>query len=57
METSKRINEPTPNGGAYSVAFFYNAKGEPCEESDARRVEFVEYSEDDERICSTYGFC
>ncbi len=56
MITSERINEPTPNGGAYSVAYYYDDHRMPCEKSKARRVEIVEYSKQGERICSTYGF-
>ncbi len=55
MITFERNNEPTPNGGAYSIVYYYNAKRMPCDKSKAHYIEIVEYTKDGERICSTYG--
>lgn len=55
IKKSKRIDEPTPNGGSYSVTFFKNKEGKPCAEKDAVRFEIVEYDEQDNPIARTYA--
>ena len=46
---------PTPNGGAYSVASYLDANGNPAPRNAATRVEIVEYDENDTAISTTYG--
>jgi hypothetical protein len=53
-ETSERIDEPTPNGGAYSVAYFTDKAGLPCAKADAEDILIVEYDADDDAIHRTY---
>ena len=50
----KRIDEPTPNGGAYSVIYFKDKDGNPCSESAAKHFEIIEYDENNEPIMHTY---
>lgn len=45
----------TPSGGSYSVAYYYDKDGEPCERADAASVNIVEYNDKDERINETYS--
>lgn len=54
-ETVQRRPGPTPNGGAYSVAYFQNDAGEPTRKDQATRVEIHECREDGEVIFRTYG--
>ena len=54
MKTSKRIDEPTPNGGSYSVAYFRDRNGKPCSEKDAVKLEIIEYDENNNQIARTY---
>jgi hypothetical protein len=55
MKTSKRINEPTPSGGVYSITYFKDANGRPCTEKVAVHYEIVEYDERDNEIGRTYA--
>lgn len=55
MKTSRRINELTPNGGAYSVTYFKDAEGKPCTEKKAVRFEIVEYDESDNPFNRIYA--
>jgi hypothetical protein len=54
MKTSKRINERTPSGGVYSITYFKDKEGRPCEEQQAVHFEVVEYDEQDNPINRTY---
>lgn len=45
---------PTPSGGAYSVAYYYNDNG-PCVKAEATRVNILEFSSDGRRINETYA--
>lgn len=54
-EMTLRADVPTPNGGAYSVAYFQDADGENVPRSRAVRVEIVEFAEDGAEIHRTYG--
>jgi hypothetical protein len=45
----------TPNGGAYSIASFFDAEGNPAKKADAARAEIVEYSGDGIEIARTFG--
>lgn len=53
--TSERIDKPTPNGGKYSIAFFYDDAKRPIEKKFATQVEIFEYDENDKVIYRTYG--
>lgn len=46
----------TPNGGDYSVAYFYDKEGNPCKKEDASYLNIIEYTKDGRRINETYGF-
>lgn len=46
---------PTPSGGAYSTAYFYDEEGCPCKREDASFMNIVEYSVDGTRINEHYG--
>lgn len=46
---------PTPSGGAYSTAYFYNEEGFPCKREEASYMNIVEYSAEGERINEHYG--
>ena len=46
---------PTPSGGDYSVAYFYDNEHRPCIKSDAHFINIVEYNNAGERINEAYG--
>ena len=52
--TEKRIHK-TPNGGDYSIAYYYNAEHRPCVKAEAAFVNIVEYTKNGERINENYG--
>lgn len=54
---SKRINEPTPNGGVYSIAYFFDENRKPCIEDKAKFIDIIEYDKDDIPISRTYCIC
>ena len=56
IKNYKRIEGVTPNGGAYSVAYYFNRNNEPCLPQKAYRVEIIEYDKDNNRINITYAF-
>lgn len=45
---------PTPSGGDYYVAYYYNDDG-PCTEPEATRVKIIEFLNDGRRINETYA--
>ena len=51
----ERSDNPTPNGGDYSIAYYYNEDGELCEKKNAARVNIVEYKKGGVRINETYA--
>jgi type II secretory pathway component PulJ len=53
-DTRERVEGPTPNGGAYMIAFFRDADGNPCRKAEAHAMEVVEYNDKDEVIRRTY---
>jgi hypothetical protein len=53
--SSERGDGPTPNGGAYSIASFFDADGQPCAKDDAVTVVIGEYDSADKMICETVG--
>ena len=46
---------PTPNGGAYSSATYFDAYGRTCAKKDAYAVAITEYDESGARVNGTYG--
>lgn len=54
-ETEERVEGPTPAGGAYAIAYFLDAGGDPIRREDAVAVEIVEYAVDGSAIRRTYG--
>ena len=50
----ERSDNPTPSGGDYSIAYYYDDDG-PCEKSKANRVNIVEYKKGGIRINEHYG--
>ena len=46
---------PTPSGGAYSTAFFYDEQRRPCRREKASYMNIVEYSAEGNRINEHYG--
>ena len=43
----RRVDEPTPNGGVYSIAYYRDKKMIPCTEDKAELIEIVEFDKDD----------
>ena len=52
---TERHDNPTPSGGDYSIAYYYDENGDPCEKANAEFVNIVEYNKGDGRINETYG--
>lgn len=52
--TFERIDEPTPSGGDYSIAYFYDADDTPCLKDNAVRINIVEYMGNGDRINETF---
>lgn len=48
-------DNPTPSGGDYSIAYYYNEEGSLCEKQKATRVNIVEYKKGGERINEHYA--
>jgi hypothetical protein len=53
-DTRERTDGPTPNGGAYAIAFFRDRDGKPCPKAEAHATEIVEYAAADNAIFRTY---
>ncbi|GAA2736989.1 hypothetical protein [Actinocorallia aurantiaca] len=51
---SRRVEGPTPNGGAYSVGYFFRG-GLAVPQRYADRMLIVEYDEDDRPFHRTWG--
>lgn len=55
MKTSKRIeDENLPNGGAYAILYFRDGNGSPVLESEAVRIEAIEYNAKNQPIAITF---
>lgn len=54
--TQERINKPTPNGGAYSIAYFLDKKRNPVHKELAEYVEILEFDETGKCIRVTSGY-
>lgn len=50
----ERKDEPTPNGGVYSIAHYKNAKGQPIDKKEAVAAEIIEYDSDGQEIMRFY---
>jgi hypothetical protein len=50
----ERIDEPTPEGGTYSIAYFRDKDGSPCQKDKSVAMTVVEYNSKDEPIYRTY---
>lgn len=59
MQADPRFTEKqmgsTPNGGDYSIAYYYDADHNPCPKEKARFVNIVEYTNDGARVGECYG--
>jgi len=51
----ERIDAPTPNGGAYSIAIFTDNEGNEVDKTKATRIMIQEFSANDELIETTHG--
>ncbi len=51
---SERADGPTPNGGAYSVAYFRDASGNPCTKDESYSMEIREYDDWDRDVGGVY---
>lgn len=52
---SERHDVKTPNGGDFSVAYFFDKDGLPCPKKKAKYMNIVEYTKNWERINEFYG--
>ena len=52
---TERHDGPTPLGGDYSIAYYYDADHNPCEKAKAKHVNVVIYDKDGRRINEVYG--
>lgn len=57
MAKYERINEPTPNGGAYSEIHYFNDVGESVDEAVATKCVIRECTANGALICETWGTC
>jgi hypothetical protein len=55
MASSQKRDGPTPNGGAYSQAFFLDVRQVLVDERVATRIRIIEYNDKGEIIHTTYG--
>jgi hypothetical protein len=54
--TSRRVEGPTPKGGAYSIGYFSH-DGRPVPQRFANQILIVEYDDDGHEIFRTFGLC
>lgn len=54
MKSFERIDAPTPNGGAYSIANYSDIDGQPCSKEKAAKVVINEYDANNNLLASTY---
>ena len=52
----ERVDGATPNGGDYSIAYYYDEQNRPCKKAVAYLVNIVEYTKDGEYVNSTTAF-
>lgn len=53
--TQERKNNKTPNGGAYSIAYYMDESGAPTDKKIATHVMFIEFDDEDKEIHRAYG--
>jgi hypothetical protein len=51
--TQARREGPTPNGGAYSIAYFLDANWKPVPRERAEVIEVIEFTQEDTFLKST----
>ena len=65
-EQTDKVQKPDPrftetlygetiNGGAYSVAYYYDKKCNPCRKAEAASVNIIEYGKNGERVNENYA--
>jgi hypothetical protein len=54
MNNIRKIDGPTPSGGAYAVLYFYDDNNNPIPEEQATKAYGVEFDENGKRIKETY---
>ena len=54
-KTYERIDEKTPNGGEYSIAYFSDENGIPADKDKAVRAEIVEFDKSGKEIHRTHA--
>jgi hypothetical protein len=54
--TSRRVEGPTPKGGAYSIGYFSH-DGRPVPQRFANQILIIEYDDDGREIYRTFGLC
>lgn len=52
--TQTRTNGPTPNGGAYAIAYWQDAKGDPTPQERAVKAEIIEFTQQGKEVQRTY---
>lgn len=52
---AERSDNPTPSGGDYSVAYYFNEEGIPCVKEEAVSLNIVEYKRGGKRINETHA--
>lgn len=52
---TERQDGATPNGGDYSVAYYYDKDGNPCPKKQAVAVNIIEFTNSGRRVNETYG--
>ena len=52
-----RIDEPTPNGGDYSIGIYQDEDGFECDIEDAKYISILEMTNDGECVMHTLGLC
>lgn len=55
MAEAERVEGPTPAGGAYSILYYMDDRGDRSDKKDAVLVEIVEYDESGNVIYRTYA--
>lgn len=51
----EKTEGPTPNGGSYSIAYYFNNKMQSIDKEAATRMIIVEYDEKGQRVAETYA--
>lgn len=54
LETETRSDGATPAGGAYAIAYWQDASGNPVDRSKWVQAEIIEFTADGEHLMRTY---